>query len=91
MDDAVPVCETDSGSDFSDQMSDMGAASQYLKSCSAQSLNEEHIIDVLDSKKIMAHMTSMISDIAAIIGEDHTVTRLLLSHFHWDKQSLIER
>lgn len=91
MDGAVPICETDSGSDFSDQMSDANAASLYLNTSSALSLNEEPVVDILDSAKIVEHMSKTVADIAAIIGENYTVTRLLLSHLQWDQQRLIER
>lgn len=94
MDDAVPVCETDSGSDFSDQTSDenlLGAAGFYLKSGSALSLNDEPVVEILDSSKIVESMNKTITDIADIIGEDLTVTRLLLSHFKWDSQAFTER
>ncbi|XP_067947118.1 E3 ubiquitin-protein ligase ariadne-1-like [Watersipora subatra] len=87
----VPVSETDSGSDFSDQTSDNGTVSLYLKSGSAQSLNEEAIVEILDSATIVKNMRKTLSDVADIVGEDLTVTRLLLSHFHWDTQSLLER
>ena len=91
MDNAVPVCETDSGSDFSDHTSDMGAASLYLMSSSTQSLNDEGLIEILDSTKVVEKMTNTLTEVASIIGEDLTVTRLLLTHFKWDTEALVER
>lgn len=87
---AVPVCETDSGSDFSDQLSTDGLGFN-LKSHSTQSLNDDNTVEVLNAAQIVEFMNRTIADIASIIEEETTITRLLLSHFHWDKQVLLER
>lgn len=91
MEGAVPICETDSGSDFSDQASELGGLGNYLNSGSTQSLNDESSMEVLDAALIVEYMNESISEMVDIIGEDLTVTRLLLSHFQWDKQALLER
>lgn len=81
---------TDSVSDLSDHLSELGAAS-YIKSDSTQSLNEEVQYSVLDPDQLVDYMKENITDISSIIDEDFTVTRLLLAHFKWDRQSLLER
>lgn len=62
-----------------------------LQSCSAATLSEESHIEVLNAVDIVGFMNELISEISGIIGEDATVTRILLSHFKWDKHALLER
>lgn len=86
----MEVTETDSGSDFSDHLnSDLGAAG--LKSWSTQTLNDEVSVEILDAGRIVEVMKETVSEIAEIINEDYTVTRILLAHFRWEKQALLER
>lgn len=78
------------GTDSVSDLSDLGTAS-YIKSDSTQSLNDEIQYCVLDPDQLVNYMKENITDISSIIEEDFTVTRLLLAHFKWDRQTLLER
>lgn len=82
--------ESDSASDLSDQTSDL-AGVNYIKSASAQTLNDEVQFSVMETGELVEYMKENINDISSIIEEDFTITRLLLTHFQWDRQKLLEK
>jgi len=45
----------------------------------------------MEAEELVNYMKENVSDIMAILGESFTVTRLLLAHFNWNKQALLER
>lgn len=83
--------DTDSSIELSEKTSDLGAVALELRTCSTLTLTEELNVEVLNAADIVGFMNEMISEVSAIIDEDTTVTRLLLSFFKWDRHDLLER
>lgn len=53
--------------------------------------SEEFIFHVLTTEQIMLDMIQCIEEVDNLIQKSPTITRILLNHFNWDKERLIER
>lgn len=54
-------------------------------------LDEEFKFEVLTPDKIVQHMIECIKEVNQVIQLPPTTTRILLHHFRWDKEKLMER
>lgn len=52
---------------------------------------EEYQYEVLTTDQIVQDMVDSISDVNNVVNLPRTVTRILLNHFKWDKEKLMER
>ncbi|XP_058475791.1 E3 ubiquitin-protein ligase arih1-like [Solea solea] len=52
---------------------------------------EDYEFEVLDPEEVHQHMLQCIREINEVIQNPPTTTRILLSHFNWDKERLLER
>lgn len=69
-------------------------ASDLSKSVSKRSqmdLDEEFKYEVLTPDKIVQYMIECIKDVNQVLELTPTTTRILLNHFRWDKEKLMER
>ena len=51
---------------------------------------DEYQFDILTADEIVQHMDDCIQDVISVIQIPATTVRILLNHFKWDKQKLIE-
>jgi ariadne-1 len=51
----------------------------------------EYPYEVLSTEEIVQHMVDSIKEVSTILEIPATTTRILLNHFKWDKEMLIER
>lgn len=61
------------------------------KSKRQHELDEEFKFEVLTPDKIVQHMIECIKEVNQVIQLPPTTTRILLHHFRWDKEKLMER
>lgn len=54
-------------------------------------IDEEFKYEVLTPDKIVHHMIECIKEVNQVVELPATTTRILLHHFRWDKEKLIER
>lgn len=52
---------------------------------------EEYPFEVLTTEEIVQHMVDCIKDVNTVVEIPATTTRILLNHFKWDKEKLMER
>jgi len=52
---------------------------------------EDFNFDVLSPEEIVQHMVDCIKDVNQVLQIPATTTRILLNHFRWDKEKLMER
>uniref|UniRef100_A0A4W5LQG4 RBR-type E3 ubiquitin transferase n=1 Tax=Hucho hucho TaxID=62062 RepID=A0A4W5LQG4_9TELE len=52
---------------------------------------EDYRFEVLTAEQILQHMVECIREVNDVIQNPATITRILLSHFNWDKEKLMER
>ncbi|XP_075621008.1 E3 ubiquitin-protein ligase ARIH1 isoform X3 [Balearica regulorum gibbericeps] len=52
---------------------------------------EDYRYEVLTAEQILQHMVECIREVNEVIQNPATITRILLSHFNWDKEKLMER
>ncbi|XP_064421831.1 E3 ubiquitin-protein ligase arih1 isoform X2 [Latimeria chalumnae] len=53
--------------------------------------DEDYRYEVLTAEQILQHMVECIREVNEVIENPATITRILLSHFNWDKEKLMER
>lgn len=53
--------------------------------------DEDYPFEVLSTEKIVEHMVDCIKDVNNVIQIPTTTVRILLNHFKWDKEKLMER
>uniref|UniRef100_A0A8D0EMI4 E3 ubiquitin-protein ligase ARIH1-like UBA-like domain-containing protein n=1 Tax=Strix occidentalis caurina TaxID=311401 RepID=A0A8D0EMI4_STROC len=51
---------------------------------------EDYRYEVLTAEQILQHMVECIREVNEVIQNPATITRILLSHFNWDKEKLME-
>ncbi|XP_045443168.1 E3 ubiquitin-protein ligase ARIH1 isoform X3 [Pipistrellus kuhlii] len=56
-----------------------------------QEQEEDYRYEVLTAEQILQHMVECIREVNEVIQNPATITRILLSHFNWDKEKLMER
>jgi len=64
--------------------------------CSSQNphaarVEDDFTFEVLSTEKIMEHMVDCIQEVNNVIQIPVTTVRILLNHFNWDKEKLMER
>ncbi|XP_047014211.1 E3 ubiquitin-protein ligase arih1l isoform X1 [Ictalurus punctatus] len=52
---------------------------------------EDYRYEVLTAEQILQHMVECIREVNEVIQNPATITRIMLSHFNWDKEKLMER
>ncbi|XP_062554834.1 E3 ubiquitin-protein ligase ariadne-1 [Armigeres subalbatus] len=52
---------------------------------------EDYPFEVLTTEEIVQHMVDCIKDVNTVVEIPATTTRILLNHFKWDKEKLMER
>ncbi|XP_055854750.1 E3 ubiquitin-protein ligase ariadne-1 isoform X1 [Episyrphus balteatus] len=52
---------------------------------------EEYQYEVLTTDQIVQHMIDCINDVNVVVNLPRTITRILLNHYKWDKERLMER
>ncbi|CDQ93083.1 unnamed protein product [Oncorhynchus mykiss] len=52
---------------------------------------EDYRFEVLTAEQILQHMVECIREVNEVIQNPATITRILLSHFNWDREKLMER
>lgn len=52
---------------------------------------EEFVFEVLSTEEIVQHMIDCIKEVNNVVEIPATTTRILLNHFKWDKEKLMER
>jgi len=67
--------------DFIEQQSDV----------SCQKIEDEYYYEALSTEDIMKHMVENINEVNNVTQIPETTTRILLHHFKWDKEKLIDR
>ncbi|CAH1797909.1 unnamed protein product [Owenia fusiformis] len=86
--------EDDSGNESSengdDQFMEMNMEPE---SSSSQKRDEvdDFQFEILTPDKIVSHMVDCIKEVNAVVEIPATTTRILLNHFRWDKEKLMER
>ena len=57
----------------------------------AARVEDDFTFEVLSTEKIMEHMVDCIQEVNNVIQIPVTTVRILLNHFNWDKEKLMER
>ncbi|XP_033213278.1 E3 ubiquitin-protein ligase arih1-like [Belonocnema kinseyi] len=52
---------------------------------------DDYPFEILSTNQIAQHMADCIKEVNAVVGLPPTVTRILLNHFKWDKEKMMER
>lgn len=52
---------------------------------------DEYPFEVLSTEEIVQHMVDSIKEVNTVVEIPATTTRILLNHFKWDKEKLMER
>lgn len=82
--------DSENGDDLTNRASDQAISLVELKSCSSLSIADNVNIEILTTADVMQCMDQVIQEVTAVIQESTTLARLLLRHFNWDKQLLLE-
>ncbi|XP_065363902.1 E3 ubiquitin-protein ligase ariadne-1 [Calliphora vicina] len=56
-----------------------------------QADNDEYIYEVLTTDEIVLHQREIIDEVKGVLKLPPTITRMLLNHFKWDKERLLEK
>lgn len=56
-----------------------------------QSDSEDYEYEVLETDDVVEHMREIIRDVNTVVQIPDTMTRILLNHFRWDKEKLIDQ
>jgi len=84
--------ETDSGNDSSNDEDDGFPMEPDPTSSAKEKMEvEDYPFEVLSTEQIVQHMIDNIRDVNTVVGIPATTTRILLNHFKWDKEKLMER
>jgi len=58
---------------------------------SSQKIEDEYYFEVFSTEDIVAHMVESIKEVNSVTQIPTTTIRILLNHFKWDKEKLMER
>ncbi|CAO1442270.1 unnamed protein product [Diamesa serratosioi] len=90
----------DSDDDFNDDNADSGNVSSGedeftmdldMNTKAGAQESEEYPFEVLTTEEIVQHMLNCIAEVNNVVEIPQTTTRILLNHFRWDKEKLMER
>merc|ERR1719348_934155 len=56
-----------------------------------QKIEDEYFFEVLTTEEIVKHMVESIKEVNTVVQIPTTTVRILLNHFKWDKEKLMER
>lgn len=56
-----------------------------------QSDTDEYEYKILETDEVVEHMRECIQEVNTVVNIPDTVTRILLNHFKWDKEKLVEQ
>jgi len=60
-------------------------------SSTGQKIEDEYYFEVLTTEEIVKHMVESIKEVNTVVQIPTTTVRILLNHFKWDKEKLMER
>jgi len=70
---------------------DVGLGEEPGSSRSDPRAEDDFLFEVLSTEKIVEHMVDCIKEVNNVIQIPTTTVRILLNHFKWDKEKLMER
>ncbi|XP_057341285.1 E3 ubiquitin-protein ligase arih1-like [Microplitis mediator] len=79
----LPDCEFETG------LSDDEVEMENLATCDSNI--DDYSYQVLKTEEIVGHMLKKIKSISGIIEIPSTITRILLHHFNWDEEKLLDK
>ena len=85
--------EEESDGELDEESSENDDFVEMAEPCSNQDKfdQDEFPFEVLTADQIVKFMVDSIKDVNVVVQIPHTVTRILLNHFRWDKEKLMER
>jgi len=83
--------ENDSGNVSTDDNDDNFAMDVDVNSTRQTAEQENYPFEVLTTEEIVNHMVDCIREVNSVVEIPATTTRILLNHFKWDKEKLMER
>jgi len=89
-----PEEEGEEEEDMQDEVDDFGIDMDPEPGGShAQKIEDEYPFEVLSTEKIVSNMVESIKEVSAVVQDQipTTTVRILLNHFKWDKERLMER
>uniref|UniRef100_A0A8D8YH36 RBR-type E3 ubiquitin transferase n=1 Tax=Cacopsylla melanoneura TaxID=428564 RepID=A0A8D8YH36_9HEMI len=89
-DEDMETFDVDSGNESSSDDIGFNIEDQSQNPKDRQDL-EEFVFNVLSTEEIVQHMIDCIKEVNGIVEIPATTTRILLNHFKWDKEKLMER
>ncbi|XKL68058.1 hypothetical protein PGB90_003549 [Kerria lacca] len=90
-DEEIPSDEVDSGNVSSSDDVEFPMEVESNTSREKQNEIEDYPYEVLSTEQIVQHMVDSIKEVNSVIQLPHTTIRILLNHFKWDKEKLMER
>ncbi|VDN22973.1 unnamed protein product [Gongylonema pulchrum] len=90
-DGAFSGSESDSTSTYSDDDGIVVDPPPIKTERTSRDNNEYTDYQILDAEKVALEMNKIIDDVAAVLRLPPTICRLLLHHYKWNKESLLER
>ena len=85
-----PESDQDDDDDFIG-VDDVGLGDEPSSSRSDARAEDDFPFEVLSTEKIVEHMVDCIKEVNNVIQIPTTTVRILLNHFKWDKEKLMER
>ncbi|XP_008561029.1 E3 ubiquitin-protein ligase arih1 [Microplitis demolitor] len=64
---------------------------ENLSTCDSSDHDNDYPYQVLKAEEIVGHMLKKIKSISGIIEIPSTITRILLNHFNWDEEKLLDK
>jgi len=83
--------DIDSGNDSSNDEDDGFPMEPEPTSTKEKMEIDDYPYEVLSTEQIVQHMIDSIKDVNTVVEIPATTTRILLNHFKWDKEKLMER
>jgi len=83
--------DVDSGNESSGDDVDFAMEVETNNPRERQTEVDEYPFEVLSTEEIVQHMVDSIKEVNTVVEIPATTTRILLNHFKWDKEKLMER
>jgi len=83
--------EAEESEDDEEDIMDDGIVFEEPSGSSSQKIEEEFYFEVLTTEEIVKHMVECIKEVNTVVQIPTTTVRILLNHFKWDKEKLMER
>jgi ariadne-1 len=81
----------DSGNESSGDDVDFAMEVEVTGHREKQTDADDYPYEVLSTEEIVQHMVDSIKEVNSVVEISTTTTRILLNHFRWDKEKLMER